>query len=251
MNFEYLEDKVPNVSAQLLMPDYPSQNIEAEIVAFGDNYCIILDLEPQSLEVDALGQIHISFDTYFVPKDIGVSQDETQLVIRAPTTIELLKNRYARSEAGPSQYPLITVDSPLRNAIGLDPIIKTPPWSVEIYDNHSFLWLGHGESEGVAGTLWSDVARQVGLEFEVSPGPSRADQQRTVQLVTQHNGQATTQRETFDKLVVLTFPVQLQPGRNDFHFTVLDEATIPVDEDTRPLLVFLRHIKVKSLSGLR
>ena len=103
----------------------------------------------------------------------------------------------------------------------------------------------------MAVTLWSDAARQIVLEFEVSSGPSRADQQRTVQLVIQSNGQATTQRETFDEPVVLTFPVQLQPGRNDFQFTVLDEATIPVHGDTRPLLVFLRHITVKSLSGLR
>jgi hypothetical protein len=63
--------------------------------------------------------------------------------------------------------------------------------------------------------------------------------------------QVTAQKETFDELVVLAFPVQLQPGRNDFHFTVLDEATIPVHGDPRPLLVFLRHITVKSSSGLR
>jgi hypothetical protein len=156
------------------------------------------------------------------------------------------------SQAGPDNYPLITVEPSLAGAVGIDPQLKAP-WPIEVYEDHSlsFLWLGYGEAEGVAGTLWSDAARQVVLEFEVSPGPSRADQQRTVQLAMQSNGQVTAQRETFDEPLALTFPVQLQPGRNDFQFTVLDEATIPVDGDTRPLLVFLRHITVKSLSGLR
>ena len=156
------------------------------------------------------------------------------------------------SQAGPDNYPLLTVDPSLAGAVGIDPHLKTP-WPIEVYEEHSlsFLWLGHGEADGVAGTLWSNAVRQIVLEFEVSPGPSREDQQRTVQLVIQHNGQATTQRETFDESVALAFPVQLQPGRNDFQFSVLDEATIPVHGDTRPLLVFLHHITIKSLSELR
>jgi hypothetical protein len=155
----------------------------------------------------------------------------------------------AASQAGPANYPLLTVDPSLTGAVGIDPYIKTP-WPIEVYEDQSlsFLWLGHGDAEGVAGVLWSDAAREVILEFEVSPGPSREDQQRTVQLVSQNNGQVTTQRETFDGSVVLVFPVQLQPGRNDFQFTVLDEATITVHGDTRPLLVFLRQITVRSLS---
>lgn len=151
------------------------------------------------------------------------------------------------SQAGPESYPLITVDPSLLGAVGIDPHLKTS-WPIEVYEDLSFLWLGYGDAAGVAGTLWSDAIRQVVLEFEVSPGPSREDQQRTVQLVIQNNGQATRQKETFDEPMVLAFPVQLQAGRNDFRFTVLDEATIPVDGDTRPLLVFLRHITVKSSS---
>jgi len=154
--------------------------------------------------------------------------------------------RFHRSQAGPANYPLLTVAPSLTGAVGIDPQLKTP-WPIEVYEDHSlsFLWLGHGEAEGVAGVLWSDAARQVVLEFEVSPGPSCEDEQRTVQLVSQSDGHVTTQKETFDGgPVVLAFPVQLQPGRNDFHFTVLDEATTPVRGDTRPLLVLFRHITV-------
>jgi hypothetical protein len=162
-----------------------------------------------------------------------------------------MKLLFRMHQAGPENHPLVTVDPSLAGAVGIDPHLQTP-WPIEVYEDHSlsFLWLGHGEAEGLAGTLWSNAAQQVVLEIEVSPGPSREDQQRTVQLVIQSNGQITTQRETFDGgPVVLAFPVQLQPGCNDFQFTVLDEATIPVHGDTRPLLVFLRHITVKPLPG--
>lgn len=166
--------------------------------------------------------------------------------LRHITVVSLLD----RSQAGPENYPLVTVDPSLAEAVGIDPHLKTP-WPIEVYEEHSlsFLWLGHGEAEGVAGTLWSDVARPVVLAFEVSPGPSREDQQRTVQLVLQSNNQVAAHKETFEELVVLAFPVQLQVGRNDFRFTVLDEATTPVHGDTRPLLVSLHHITVKPLPG--
>jgi hypothetical protein len=95
-----------------------------------------------------------------------------------------------KSQAGPANHPLVTVAPYLTGAVGIDPQLKTP-WPIEVYEEGSlsFLWLGHGEAEGVAGMLWSDVARPVVLTFEVSPGPSREDQQRTVQLVMQSNDQ--------------------------------------------------------------
>ncbi len=57
------------------------------------------------------------------------------------------------------------------------------------------------------------------------------------------------QRQVFDKSTTLGFRAELQPGRNEFTFGCLDEATVleQPNGDTRPLLVLLREVRIEPL----
>jgi hypothetical protein len=197
-----------------------------------------------------LGEIYISLDSYFAPKGIGLSEDDSQLIIRAPTKIDLLKNPHTRSEVGPNGYPLITVDPSLVNDVSLSPLIRTPPWDVEIHNNDSVLWLGHGAAEGISAELWATENQVIQSVFQVEPGPARPDHQRTVEMTLENQAGVQRARRQFDQATKLTFINKLQPGRNSFQFTVLDEATIlkQPNGDTRSLLVLLRHVRIAPLS---
>lgn len=115
--------------------------------------------------------------------------------------------------------------------------------------NKSWLWLGHGGKEGVGGVLWSDAVKRVVFKFNVAPGPAREDRQRTVEFSVDNLVGLRAKRQSFDKPSTLSFEVELQPGRNEFIFKILDQATIlkQPNGDTRPLLVRLRHINVNPI----
>lgn len=151
--------------------------------------------------------------------------------------------------AVPPDYPLIIIDPSLRERVGIGWLLKTAWWGIEDWDGFSRLWLGHGEAEGLAGTLWSAEKCTVSLVFEVQPGPGREDNLRTVEVALGNGVRMQTAQQQFDQATTLTFAMELQPGRNDFSFKVLEEATIlrQPNGDNRPLLVLLRHITVKPL----
>lgn len=153
-------------------------------------------------------------------------------------------------QAGPADHPLITVAPSLSGRVGIIPQLQSPPWGIEIYDNDSLLWLGHGETKGLSGTLWVTETQVIQAVFEVEPGPARPDSQRTVELTLENQAGVQRARRQFDQATKLTFINELQPGRNSFQFIVLDDATIlkQPNGDTRPLLVLLRHVRVAPLS---
>jgi hypothetical protein len=88
-NFSLLS-KIPEIRAQLVQFDRNIKTIPVTIKITGNDYLIALHLDPKDIDGDRAAQIHLSFDTYFVPKDIGVSEDTRRLVIRAPQEIMLL-----------------------------------------------------------------------------------------------------------------------------------------------------------------
>jgi hypothetical protein len=149
----------------------------------------------------------------------------------------------------PTDHPLIIVAPSLKGKVGINPLLKVPGWGVGQIASASVLWLGHGETEGLAGTLWSTEKRAVQAVFEVEPGPARIDSLRTVELTVKNRAGIQTVRQQFDEATRLNFTGELQPGRNDFQFTILDEATIlkQPNGDTRPLLVLLRQINIEPL----
>jgi len=120
---------------------------------------------------------------------------------------------------------------------------------VEVYDDGSLLWLGQGDEQGIRAVLWSDRELMVELAFDVAPGPGRRDALRTVHLTLENDAGVQRQDQTLDTSTTLRFAMQLQPGRNDFTFGCLDEATVleQANGDTRPLLVLLRQVRIEPL----
>jgi SAM-dependent methyltransferase len=159
--------------------------------------------------------------------------------------------KVAASQAGPTDYPLITSDSSLAGAVGIDSQLQTPRWGIEVYEGHGLLWLGHGAAQGLQGVLRSVEKRLVQVTFEVEPGPAREDSQRTVEVAIENETGIQTVHWQFDQATTLTFVAELQPGRNDFSIKVLEEATIlkQPNGDTRPLLLLLRHVTLAPLSN--
>jgi hypothetical protein len=41
------------------------------------------------------GVILLAFDSFFVPKELGINEDTHALVVRAPTTVRLLQSQYS------------------------------------------------------------------------------------------------------------------------------------------------------------
>jgi hypothetical protein len=90
-NFAYLS-KIPAVSAKLRRPDQAPKEVSSSfqrVSPSGEDYRIILDLESADLDGDVPLQVDVSFDTYFVPKDVGLSSDTRHLVVMAPRDIVL------------------------------------------------------------------------------------------------------------------------------------------------------------------
>lgn len=141
----------------------------------------------------------------------------------------------------PAEDSLIFVSPSLKGRVGVDPLVKTP-WPVE----QGFLWVGYGKAEGLEGGLWAGEPRNVTLRFDVSPGPSRGDQPRTIQLSGRVDGQIVTTQRVFTGSTSLVFNVPLRLGLNTFTFEALDKPTVPAQEgDTRNLIVGLHRIVVE------
>ena len=51
---------------------------------------MIVSLDAKEFEREGPVQIRVLFDTYFVPRDLGINGDTRQLVIRMPRQVELL-----------------------------------------------------------------------------------------------------------------------------------------------------------------
>lgn len=111
------------------------------------------------------------------------------------------------SEVGPDNYALITSDT-----VGVDPYLQTPPWGIEVLNNHSFLWLGRGSEQGIKGILWSPREQTVQMNFEVAPGPAQTDPLWGVELALENQAGFQTERQWFDTPATLTFKNKLQAG---------------------------------------
>jgi hypothetical protein len=93
-NFSYL-GRLPAVSAEMLLPNRVGKETKATLRRSSDStdeYRIALEVDPRDLSDETALQIHLSFDAYFVPKDLGINADTRRLVIRTPDEI-LLQRR--------------------------------------------------------------------------------------------------------------------------------------------------------------
>lgn len=78
--------KTPSVSAELAISG-ARQALPARLTSTSGRYQIELDLHGAELPDAGLVRIELHFDTYFVPRQAGLSNDTRQLVMRFPTSV--------------------------------------------------------------------------------------------------------------------------------------------------------------------
>ena len=86
-NFSWLP-KTPIVSATVEM-DGDFQAVPASFRRVDDHYEIMIDTASIKLPPSDVIRIDLTFDTFFVPKTLGISDDTRELVIQAPSLVQL------------------------------------------------------------------------------------------------------------------------------------------------------------------
>ena len=191
-----------------------------------------------------------SLPSYFQENGTEIRKLNTVLVIGRKGSRDISRQLPSSGQAGSSAAPLVTLNPSLSNIISLDPQLQTAPWGIELYKGDNLLWLGHGDKEGLQGSLTASQSNAVQLVFRVEPGPARQDYERTLEFTVENASGKTVEHKTIDRLTTLTYTVQLAVGHNTFRLGVLDTVTIPIQAngETRPLLVLLHHVQIESVS---
>ncbi len=87
-NYSWLP-KVPNVSATI-ENDADPRAIPASFERNDSSYEILIDLSQIELPQSDIDRIRLNFDTFFVPNKIGLNDDTRELVVQAPTLVQLM-----------------------------------------------------------------------------------------------------------------------------------------------------------------
>jgi hypothetical protein len=86
-NYSWLP-KIPVVSATIEI-DGDFLTVPASLRRLGNNYEILIDTSSIKLPASDRIRVHLSFDTFFVPKQIGINDDPRELVVQAPSLVQL------------------------------------------------------------------------------------------------------------------------------------------------------------------
>jgi len=78
------------VRAQLYVTGQHPIEAPASITVSGGEYTLSIKLSPTEIPADTDVQVRVSFDRYFVPKELGLNSDTRRLVISVPDQIRLL-----------------------------------------------------------------------------------------------------------------------------------------------------------------
>ena len=70
-----------------------SMTLPATLMRDGRNYTISFDTSSLGNPRDEDVRLHVSFDVFFIPKVIGINEDTRELVIRAPSRVEMRKKK--------------------------------------------------------------------------------------------------------------------------------------------------------------
>jgi hypothetical protein len=82
--------KLPTVSASI-DTDGSSQSVAAPFRRVGNGYEILIDTSAAELPPSDKVRLHLEFDTFFVPKQLGINADTRELVAQAPTLVEVIR----------------------------------------------------------------------------------------------------------------------------------------------------------------
>ena len=81
--------KVPTVSAAI-DTEARSQPVPASMRRIDNDYEILIDTSSIELAPSDQVRLRLHFDTFFVPKKLGLNGDERELVVKAPTLVQLI-----------------------------------------------------------------------------------------------------------------------------------------------------------------
>jgi len=106
--------------------------------------------------------------------------------------------------------------------------------------------------EGLVFRIWSDENLTVLIRFELSSGPSRSDNVRTVEFKEKDQEEKFAKRYTFDQSAHFKLKTVLKKGVNTLCLSSIDKATISMlpNGDTRHLLVGLHQINIRPLGQI-
>jgi hypothetical protein len=88
-NYEWLP-KSPSVSA-VIDTESGALAVPASLHRLDKDYEILIDTSTSELPPDNRVRIHLKFDTFFVPKKVGINDDVRELVVPAPTQVQLIR----------------------------------------------------------------------------------------------------------------------------------------------------------------
>jgi hypothetical protein len=80
---------VPTVSAMIVSADQ-TQAVPASLERHNNSYEILIDFSKMELPPSDPVRVHLNFDTFFVPNKIGINADTRELVLNAPTIVQLI-----------------------------------------------------------------------------------------------------------------------------------------------------------------
>jgi hypothetical protein len=80
---------VVGVGATVRAPGRQPKPVAAAMTRSGNTYRINLTLAPQDLPASGEVTLHLTFDAFFVPRDLGLSTDARELVVRTPEQVTL------------------------------------------------------------------------------------------------------------------------------------------------------------------
>jgi hypothetical protein len=89
-NWQWL-GKVPGAQAVLTLPRHSPQELPATVTRDGDSYTVNISLPKLDVPLETKASIRLHFDTYFVPRDLGINEDTRQLVLRMPEETSLAR----------------------------------------------------------------------------------------------------------------------------------------------------------------
>jgi hypothetical protein len=150
--------------------------------------------------------------------------------------------------AAPADRPLVTVEASLQEDVGVNGLLKTPPWGIEPPPG-ALVWLGHGPEQAFGAMLWSAKERHVTVRCDVLAGPARPAPGRTVELTLRAGDRVARETRVFEREAALSFTGRLTPGRNHLTLTVLDPPTVSPRPggDPRSLMLLLRRMSITAI----
>jgi hypothetical protein len=165
-----------------------------------------------------------------------------------PLLVRLLRlevDPFLSEQVGPPGRPLLTVDPGVAGRVMLDPRVITPGWPIEADAARSWLWLGSGKEKGFGGGLHALEEVRLKFEFDLRPGPARPEPGRTLEFELKNEKGADVQTRHINGPCRVAFEAFLSEGLNSFALHVVETPTVRIPTDSRPLMVYLGHARLK------